>query len=147
MFFVSVTVPTYILGPNHAKHAQYYENLDDGEICPNLTYLGRRGLYTVSSGLRIAYVSGIEAPDSESTSIYNFKMDDVKSVANACIASNNTSGEYRGIDILMSSQWPNGTRDDEPNTSQLLSWLSSEIKPRYHFSGLNDAYFEPPPYR
>lgn len=143
-FLWSVSVPTYILGPSKPEHSKYYENLEDGEICPNLTYLGRRGLYTVSSGLKIAYVSGIE---STSGSTSNFNVDDVKSVATACVASNNTSGEYRGIDILMTSQWPAGAREIEPNASELLSWLSTEIKPRYHFCGLNDAYFEPAPYR
>lgn len=145
--FVTVSVPTYILGPNCPEHASYYDDLDNGEICPNLTYLGRRGLYNVSTGLKIAYVSGIESNDAESGSICNFKTEDVKSVANVCIASNNASGEYRGIDILISSQWPSGVRKDEKNTSELLAWLSSEIKPRYHFCGLNDSYFEPAPYR
>lgn len=147
MFIFAVNVPTYILGPNRSDHSKCYENLDDGEICPNLTYLGRRGLYTVSSGLKIAYISGIEVSDSEPSSISNFKVEDAKAVATASLASNYTTGEYRGIDILISSQWPKGARDDEPNTSELLSWLSSEIKPRYHFCGLNDAYFEPPPFR
>lgn len=104
-------------------------------------------MYTVSTGVKIAYVSGLEANENDPNTDYNFKIDDVKSVATACLASNNTNGEYRGIDILITSQWPEGTRTDEPNTSKLLSWLSSEIKPRYHFCGLNDCYFEPPPYR
>lgn len=145
--FQLVNVPTYILGPNKSEHAKYYDGLDDGEICPNLTYLGRRGLYTVSSGLKIAYVSGLESRDSEANSLSSFKMDDVKAVANACLASNNTLGEYRGIDILISSQWPSGARENEANTSELLAWLCTEIKPRYHFCGLNDSYFEPAPFR
>lgn len=140
-------MPTYILGPSKPEHSKYYENLDNGEICPNLTYLGRRGLYTVSSGLKIAYVSGIESAESDSGSISNFKVEDVKSVANACLASNHTAGDYRGVDILITSQWPSGTKKDAQNTSDLLAWLSSEIKPRYHFCGLNDSYFEPSPYR
>lgn len=101
----------------------------------------------MSSGLKIAYVSGTETTDIESNSISNFKAEDVKSVANACLASNHTAGDYRGVDILMTTQWPSGTKKDAPNTSDLLAWLSAEIKPRYHFCGLNDSYFEPPPYR
>lgn len=142
----AVVVPTYILSANKSEHAKNYYGLEDSEICPNLTYLGRRGLYTVSSGLKIAYVSGMEARDCVQNSIYNFRVDDVNAVADACLASNNT-GDYRGIDILITSQWPSGARENEPNTSQLLSWLCTEIKPRYHFCGLNDAYFEPPPFR
>lgn len=145
--FRIVTVPTYILGPTTSEHSKYFENLNDGEICPNLTYLGRRGLYTVSTGLKIAYVSGMESKDAESNSISHFKADDVKSVATACLASNNTAGDYRGIDILISSQWPTGPQENQSNSSELLAWLSAEIKPRYHFCGLNDVYFEPAPYR
>lgn len=140
-------MPTYILGPSKSEHSKYFENLNDGEICSNLTYLGRRGLYTVSSGLKIAYVSGIESTDSESNSISNFKVDDVKSVANACLASNHTAGDYRGVDILVTSQWPSGAKEDAKHSSDLLAWLSSEIKPRYHFCGLNDSYFESAPFR
>lgn len=144
-YFV-VNIPTYILGPTKKEHAEYYENLNEGELCPNITYLGRRGLYTLSSGLKIAYVSGTETTDNETT-IWNFNSEDVKAIANACLCSNASAGEYRGIDILISSQWPQGTREKEPNTSKLLSWLSSEIKPRYHFCGLNNNSFEPPLYR
>lgn len=147
MFAFSVNIPTYILGPTKKEHAPLYENLKEGEICPNVTYLGRRGLYTLSTGLKIAYVSGTEASDSQSSTIWNFNSEDVKTVANACLSSSASTGEYRGIDILISSQWPNGVRQNEPNTSRHLSWLSTEIKPRYHFCGLNDANFEPALFR
>lgn len=140
-------MPTYILGPSNPEHAKLYENLDNGEICTNLTYLGRRGLYTVSTGVKIAYVSGVEASDGAESTEWNFNEADVRSVMTSCLASNNSVGDYRGVDILMTSTWPSGVRENEPNTSKLLSWLSSEIKPRYHFCGLNDSYFEPPPYR
>lgn len=140
-------MPTYILGPNDSAHSSLYEHLDNGEICTNLTYLGRRGLYTVSSGVKIAYISGQEAKDASETNECSFNEADVKSVATSCLANNNSTGDYRGTDILITSQWPAGVRTNESNTSKLLSWLSSEIKPRYHFCGLNDSYFEPPPYR
>lgn len=65
-------------------------------------------------------------------------------------------GEYRGIDILLTSQWPFGIGNDDKETaksenkiaaSKLLSWLAREIKPRYHFAGLNGNYLERLPYR
>lgn len=101
----------------------------------------------MSSGLKIAYVSGIEVADSDTGSVWSFNADDVKTVANACLSSNASTGEYRGIDILMTSQWPYGVRQNEPNTSKLISWLSTEIKPRYHFCALNDDSFEPSMFR
>lgn len=145
--WLSVAVPTYILGPINSKQNDLYKDLENGEICANLTYLGRRGLYTSSTGVKIAYVSGIEVADTEPTTEWNFKIDDVKSVTNACLASNHTVGDYRGVDVLITSQWPDGVQENQKNASRLLSWLSAEIKPRYHFCGLNNDYFEPPPFR
>lgn len=110
---------------------------------------GKRGLYTISSGIKIAYVSGIEGEKSE----WSFDAEDVKAVRNSCFINKTSMGEYRGIDILLSSQWPYGVDDkaknDEssPPTSKLLSWLAREIKPRYHFAGLNGKYYERLPYR
>lgn len=101
----------------------------------------------MSSGVKIAYISGVEASDGAESTEWNFNEADVNSVTTSCLSSNNSAGDYRGVDILMTSQWSAGVRENEPNTSKLLSWLSSEIKPRYHFCGLNDSYFEPPPYR
>lgn len=36
-----IPVPTYILGPNEVNACPEYENLNEGEICSNLTYLGK----------------------------------------------------------------------------------------------------------
>lgn len=146
-FILIVAVPTYILGPTNESLAKEYENVENGEICPNLTYLGRRGLYTSSAGVKIAYVSGLESKEKDSSSEWAFNAEDIKSVTNACLASNHSAGDYRGVDVLMTSQWPEGVRENEKNTSRLISTLSSEIKPRYHFCGLNDDFYEPPPFR
>lgn len=78
----------------------------------NLTYLGRRGLYTLTNGTKIAYLSGkeksIDGPDEE---LY-FQMDDIESVRNSCLVNKSISSDYRGIDILLTSQWPYGVTDD-----------------------------------
>lgn len=115
---------------------------------------GKRGLYTISSGIKIAYVSGLEAVDGEKSD-WSFDTEDVKAVRNSCFINKTSMGEYRGIDILLTSQWPFGVEDktkdkiveNEKKTSKLLSWLAREIKPRYHFVGLNGNYFERLPYR
>lgn len=143
---ILVTVPTYILGPNIAETFKQYTNLKDGEICSNLTYLGNRGLYTASSGIKIAYVSGLESASKDKQN-WNFDEDDVKAVRNSCLVNKATMGEYRGVDILITSQWPQGIHDTVTNGSKLLSWLASEIKPRYHFSGYNGVFYERLPYR
>lgn len=113
---------------------------------------GKRGLYTISSGIKIAYVSGIEGEKSD----WSFDTEDVKAVRNSCFINKTSMGEYRGIDILLTSQWPFGVDDTDPKgnknesekaASKLISWLAREIKPRYHFVGLNGKYFERLPYR
>lgn len=134
-------MPTFILGPNTESDTKYYGN--ETEICPNLTYLGKRGLYTLSSGLKIAYLSGIEA---EQSSDWQFDKEDVKSVKNSCLCKS-LLGEYRGVDILLTSQWPQGIYEKESKASKLVSWLAAEIRPRYHFCGTNGIYYERLPYR
>lgn len=134
------------MGPNTAETYKQYTNLKDGEICSNLTFLGNRGLYTASSGIKIAYVSGLEAPNKDKQN-WNFDDGDVKAVRNSCLVNKTTMGEYRGVDILITSQWPQGIHDTDTNGSKLVSWLASEIKPRYHFSGCNGVFYERLPYR
>lgn len=144
--FKCVPIPTYILGPNKSSHTDLYSSITNGEICTNLTYLGRRGLYTISSGIKIAYVSGCESNNGE----IGFSKEDIMSVKNSCAVSKTSMGDYRGVDILITSQWPKGVTDDEKidqNSSLLLSWLSAEIRPRYHFCGLNGVYNERVPFR
>lgn len=114
--------------------------------------VGKRGLYTIASGIKIAYVSGVESAKTD----WSFDTDDVKAVRNSCFINKTSMGEYRGIDILLTSQWPMGIDNDDKKTDQndskiaaskLVSWLAREIKPRYHFAGLNGRYFERLPYR
>lgn len=97
-------------------------------------------------------MSGIEAEKSD----WSFDTEDVKAVRNSCFINKTSMGEYRGIDILLTSQWPAGIENDDKKTdesekkaaaSKLLSWLAREIKPRYHFAALNGKYFERLPYR
>lgn len=55
--------------------------------------------------------------------------------------------DYRGIDFLLTSQWPAGMIEGEENTSKLISFLSLGVKPRYHFCGMNNKHFEKAPFR
>lgn len=45
IYFI-VVVPTYILGPNKNDTGPNYQNLKDGEICSNITFLGKCIKYT-----------------------------------------------------------------------------------------------------
>ncbi|XP_071454762.1 CWF19-like protein 1 [Hetaerina americana] len=161
---IKVPVPTYVLGPNDPRHTPYYPDIDGCELCPNVNYLGKRGLYRGSSGLKMAYVSGIDGPGggsrhSSSSGSSNdqpehfFSEADVTAVRDACTRS--SSGSFRGIDILLTSQWPHGVLTginsqqitNDPRGSKLISWLAAQVKPRYHFCAMDGIHFERPPYR
>lgn len=146
----TIPVPTYIIGPNRESDLKHYTDGDGYEICQNLTYLGKRGLYTASSGLKIAYLSGIEKTTNENKFI-SFDEQDVVSVKNSCLKG---QPSFRGVDILLTSPWPDGIINHDSNNpkhkyqgSKLIAWLATHIKPRYHVSALEGIYYERPPYR
>ncbi|CAK9830877.1 CWF19-like protein 1 [Anthophora retusa] len=146
----NIPVPTYIIGANRENDLENYPDVDGCEICQNLTYLGKRGLYTASSGLKIAYISGTEINSSEGRSTC-FTENDVISIKQACLKG---QPSFRGIDVLMSSPWPAGVTNLDPNKpnfkyegSKLIAWLATQVKPRYHVSALEGIHYERPPYR
>ncbi|KAJ9592078.1 hypothetical protein L9F63_001387, partial [Diploptera punctata] len=144
---LTVPVPTYILGPNSPNLVDLYSDINGCEICPNINYLGKRGVYTGTSGLKIAYVSGVESESGKSD--YTFTNSDVESVRNICSKGNH---KFQGVDILITSLWPKDITNGQkcqvhPEGSWLLSWLAVQVKPRYHFTGLQNVYFERSPYR
>lgn len=137
----SISIPTYILGPNKPEQLGLYDS--DYELCPNLYYLGKRGVFTCCDGIKIAYVSGTENNTSEEC---RFTVKDIEEVYETCVRGN---PGYRGVDLLLTSQWPAHICDDDSgkNTSELLSWLMLKIKPRYYFCGLEGVYYAKPPFR
>lgn len=111
---------------------------------PNYFFKGKRGLYISSGGLKIAYLSGIYSEDSENLSNYSKK--DVEELYSACARGN---PNFRGVDILLTSQWPTGitTNPIQNATCDLLSWLTIKIRPRYFICGLEGMHYERPPFR
>lgn len=146
----NIPVPTYIIGPNREADVNNYPDVDGCEICQNLTYLGKRGLYTASSGLKIAYISGTQSDSSGAKSI-SFNENEVISIKQSCLKG---QPSFRGIDILMSSPWPADITNLDPakpnfkyQGSKLIAWLATQVKPRYHVSALEGIHYERPPYR
>lgn len=62
---------------------------------------GRRGLYSGTSGLQIAYLSGTEARD-EPAPAYSFSAKDVAELKTSLLSTPN----FKGVDILLTSPWP-----------------------------------------
>lgn len=80
-------------------------------------FLGKRGIYTDSKGLKIAYVSGTASTDSNSTWTYS-----EKDVSDLCEVSLKGNASFRGVDILLVSQWP----------SDIISDTSKEVIKKYN---------------
>lgn len=146
----TIAVPTYIIGPTKEEDIKHYPEANGGDICNNLTYLGKYGLFTLSSGLKIAYLSGVQKNANDPKEC-TFDEKDVMAVRNSCLKG---CPSFRGVDILLTSQWPEGVTnfdEDKPkfeyNGSRLISWLATHIKPRYHACGLENIHYERPPYR
>ncbi|GAB6026563.1 hypothetical protein CHUAL_012979 [Chamberlinius hualienensis] len=143
-----VPITTYILGPNKEDHVVLYPDGLSGDLCENVSCLGKLGLFTGRSGLRIAYISGNEGKNSSS---YEFCYDDIDQFCTEII---NRSG-FEGVDILLSSQWPKlvtnytniSPTERKESGSEFVSDVAVQLKPRYHFAATEGIYYERQPYR
>ena len=135
-------VPTYILGATEQAHAPHFSHLPDGEVCENVWYLGRRGIYTTTGGLNIAYLSGLWG---EGRDAHCYTESDL-AIMHA------QAGITNGIDILLTSEWPADVMRyvakpdfQVPGGIRHLSHLLNAVKPRYHFC--SGPFYERLPYR
>jgi diadenosine tetraphosphate (Ap4A) HIT family hydrolase len=154
------SIPVYILGPIDERLTKYYRSndsmgndFDSGfELIDGLTYLGRRGILT-SCGLRIAYLSGKQTTDNNNDHKNTFNIKDYESL----LLSHQSSSAI--VDILMTSQWPKHVfryseghqkQLEEQNQelgSELVAKLSLLMRPRYHFVGGYNTFYERHPFR
>lgn len=145
-------ITTYVLGPAKSEHETLFPAQDGCELCHNITYLGKKGILTGSSGLKVAYLSGTESSGKqELQKTCEFNERDVESVHSPV-----SKGSENGVDILLTSEWPKGITnyagspkglDVKDVGSELVSQLAFYIRPRYHFAGLHGIYYERLPYR
>ncbi|NXS63908.1 C19L1 protein, partial [Brachypteracias leptosomus] len=144
-------IPTYVLGANKQESMSYFPDVSGCELAENITYLGRRGLYSGVSGLQIAYLSGTESQDEPAPG-YSFSAKDVVELKTSLLSTSN----FKGVDILLTSPWPRDVGafanspakiDTKKCGSKLISDLAESIKPRYHFAALEKTYYERLPYR
>uniref|UniRef100_A0AAQ4PAE9 CWF19-like protein 1 n=1 Tax=Gasterosteus aculeatus aculeatus TaxID=481459 RepID=A0AAQ4PAE9_GASAC len=98
----------------------------------------------------IAYVSGREALQ-EPAPAHCFTSKDLS----ALVAPLTSGSKFRGVDVLLTCQWPRGVwqygNAPEVNTkacgSGAVAELADHLKPRYHFAALEGAHYERLPYR
>ena len=126
---------------------------DDGSLCPNLYFLGKRTTTKTSEGVRIVALGGaLDAniatadTDKEAAKYLPFYTEqDAKVLKGA-----------KHADILLTSQWPADIRtgskvvlpeDNEDPTSQTcIAELCDALRPRYHFSTSANAFYEREPF-
>lgn len=147
---LKVPIATIILGANTEDHVNLFSE-NSIELCENIQYLGKRGVY-ITNGLRIAYLSGTFT-NNVSKKDHEFNDEEVIALRDICLRANSN---FRGVDILLTSQWPTDVTNEDSqwnkNTrltspSYHCAWLATELKPRYHISGLEGIFYERPPFR
>lgn len=67
-----------------------------------MNILGKRGLYNTSGGLKIVYLSGVQGT-GEKIKPFEFNKDDVITLRDMCLKG---QSNFRGVDILITAQWP-----------------------------------------
>lgn len=137
-----------IEGCNEDGHAQFFMDDDGGELCENVTYLGKKGLFTSTSGLTVAYLSGKDGGEKDDFS--HFSNSDTQSLTEKILSTPN----FTGVDILLTSVWPKGVSTygtelpaDPKEDSSSVAQMAAVLKPRYHFSGVEGISYERNPYR
>ncbi|TID22039.1 hypothetical protein E6O75_ATG10833 [Venturia nashicola] len=145
-----VALPTYFGIGTHALPQPVIDQLEssDGELCPNLFFLGKRTTTKTSEGVRIVALGGTLDPSLKGTSKDKYtpyySEDDSKALRGANQA-----------DILVTSQWPSDIRKGskvefdesvEPTSQRCLSDLAAHLKPRYYFSASPAAFYEREPF-
>ncbi|XP_073953770.1 CWF19-like protein 1 isoform X2 [Choristoneura fumiferana] len=152
MGYRKVPVTTYVFGPSKSEHCQYYCE-EGAEIVPNVVYMGKRGIFTTSADVKIAYLSGMSRRElGKDLPMCTFEPSDCSSIRDSCFRS---QSEYRGVDLLITTLWPSGIQEDENQKidveqdilSDLVAWLAMHIKPRYHVVPSPNKFYERQPYR
>ncbi|OQR74479.1 CWF19 protein 1-like [Tropilaelaps mercedesae] len=144
-----VPLVTYILGPKTENLSKFYEGIDEGgELCPNVIYMGRQGITTLASGLRVAYFSGTDC-GSVKTANHTYSLQEIHRFLLPLVKSDTY------VDILLTADWPSGVTKyagANPLASKVtgsvgVAQMAYFLKPRYHFTASNNLFYERVPYR
>ncbi|KAI4259580.1 MAG: hypothetical protein LQ352_000648 [Teloschistes flavicans] len=149
---IDLPLPTYFTLGRHPLPASVIEKLDksDDELCPNLYFLGKRSITKTSERIRIVNLGGSLDPTilaglSKEKYLPFHTEDDAKSLRGA-----------NSADILITSHWPSDVRKGSkillpdgiktPTGEHCATDLCAALRPRYHFSTSNDAFYEREPF-
>lgn len=154
---IHVPVTTYFTVGSRPLPTRIVEKIEaDDEVCPNLYFLGKRGILKTAEGIRIAALggqleqSGSSKSKPETNATGKFQSTYSESDARALYGMHNA-------DILITNQWPKDIRfgskvevpEDYKSKSsevQIISDVCSTLRPRYHFSTSDSFFYEREPF-
>lgn len=149
---IEVALPTYFTLGQRQLPQVVQERLQktDGEVCPNLYFLGKRSMTKTSEGLRIVALGGsLDTARTIAASIDGFHSFHTEGDARALHGNNSA-------DILITANWPTSVRKgssieipedaQEPVSEPCIAELCSTLKPRYHFSSSPSFFYEREPF-
>ena len=149
---IAIPLLVYFTLGRHALPPKVFEKLESSanELCENLYFLGKRSTTKTIEGLKIVTLGGlldsaITAGISKDRYLPFHTEDDAKALKGA-----------NNADILITTHWPTLIRSGSkvklpegvgtPQTEQCIADLCSALKPRYHFSTSDDAFYEREPF-
>ena len=170
---LSVPAPTYFITADEDDADGSTSLIDDipdgGELCPNLTFLGRRGVRRLPCGVEVAFISGVYHPERfRESGVFHrrsarafspfYLQEDVDDVIAA--AAEGEARALAGVDFLLTSEWgenfdalmsssAGGVFAETPPTrlSPAVATLASRVSARYHVAGTLNAHVQLPPYK
>ena len=148
---LAVPLPTYFSVGEHSlpEAITKLAETSNGEICPNLYFLGHKNVTNTSEGLRIVTLGGRLCPDvSEGGSM----------LEHAPYYSENDALALKGAnsaDIIVTADWPFGIshgsetmaeKSNSDSSPQCIAELCAALKPRYHFAASKEKFYEREPF-
>ena len=166
-----VDIAKYITGEEKAPLPTYFIGGEDRdgllsvmgdmqELCANITYLGKHGVARLD-GLQVGFISGFYADAREGETPSTDAEKDAaerkrKLVTKLAELTTDTNEPYRGVDVLLTNQWPRGitaalSSDASPpqnaaRSSGTVTVASAMLRPRYHFAGTEGVSWTRAPY-
>ncbi|KAG0745016.1 hypothetical protein G6F66_008904 [Rhizopus arrhizus] len=148
---IEVSLTTYFITGNTPFPARIQNHIEttDGEVCTNLYYLGKRGILTTAQDMKIAFLSGTQPTDDNSTKLTEYTKDDIEKLCRTKMPASSPPG----IDLLLTCEWPKNISEsptatmDESKMSVHTAQLAAALKPRYHFAASQNLFYEREPYR
>ena len=169
---LSVPAPTYFITADEDDADGSTSLIDDipdgGELCPNLTFLGRRGVRRLPCGVEVAFISGVYHPERfRESGVFHrrsarafspyYLQEDVDDVIAA--AAEGEARALAGVDFLLTSEWgenfdalatsndPRLFAEAPPTLSPAVATLASRVSARYHVASTLNAHVQLPPYK